>query len=235
MDYSSYINQIANLMAADSTTYEFQTMTPGMIAYAEDRIYRELDLLDTVVTNATQSLVSGNRNFTLPTNGANGIFYTVTGVNVITPVGATADTGTRHQLNAVSVDYLNAVWNSGDRPGLPKEFAMINQFNIILGPWPDDTYLVEIIGTVQPQPLSPANQTTFLTVYLQDLFIAASMVFASGYMRDFGSQADNPQQAQSWENQYQTLMKSAMLLELRKKWAGPGWTPFSSIPIAAAR
>jgi len=235
MNYTSYIAQIANLMAADPTTTEFLLMVDGMIPYAENRIYRELDLLNTVVANATQNLTAGNRSFTLPTNATNGIFYTVTGVNVITPYTATADTGTRNQMTAVSMDYLNAVWNSGDRPGVPKEFAMVNQFNIIVGPWPDQDYPIEIIGTVQPAPLSATNPTTFLTVYLEDLFTAASMVFASGYMRDFGSQADNPQQAQSWENQYQTLFKSATLLELRKKFAGPGWTSLSSTPISPKR
>lgn len=235
MDYGSYISQIANLMAADSTTPEFQTMVQGMIPYAEDRIYRELDLLNTTVVNYANSFTAGSRSFTLPTNGANGIFYTVTGINVITPVGATPDTGTRNQMAAVTMDYLNAVWNSATGASVPQEFAMVNQFTIVVGPWPDANYNVEVVGTIQPAPLSSTNTTTFLTDYLQDLFVAASMVFASGYMRDFGSQADNPQQAQSWESQYQTLLKSAMLLELRKKWAGPGWTPFSSVPIAPAR
>lgn len=235
MNYGEYIDQIANLMAADSTTVEFQTMVKGMIPYAEDRIYRELDLLNTTVVNSSNSFTAGSRSFSLPTNGANGIFYTVTGVNVITPVGVAPDAGTRNQLTAVTMDYLNAVWNSATGSGVPQEFAMVNQFTIIVGPWPDAAYTVEIVGTIQPAPLSASNSTTFLTQYLSDLFVAASMVFASGYMRDFGAQADNPQQAQSWESQYQTLLKSAMLLELRKKWAGPGWSPFSSVPIAPAR
>lgn len=236
MDYNSYLAQIANLMAADPTTPEFALMVQGMIPYAEGRIYRELDLLNTVVVNGAQSLTAGVRSFQLPTNGVNGIFYTVTGVNVITPVTAVnADAGERNQLTAVSMDYLNAVWNSGNRKGVPKEFAMVNQFNIIVGPWPDANYLIEIIGTVQPAPLSIANPTTFLTAYLPDLFVAASMVFVSGYQRDFGSQSDNPQQAQSWESQYQTLFKSALLLELRKKWAGIGWTSLSSAPVSPTR
>lgn len=235
MNYGEYIDQISNLMAADSTTPEFQTMVQGMIPYAEDRIYRELDLLNTTVVNSTNAFTTGVRSFTLPTNGSNGIFYTVTGINVITPAGVVPDAGTRNQLAAVSMDYLNAVWNSATGSGVPQEFAMVNQFTIMVGPWPDDDYTVEVIGTIQPAPLSDTNTNTFLTQYLPDLFVAASMIFASGYMRDFGSQADNPQQAVSWESQYQTLLKSAMLLELRKKWAGPGWGPFSSVPIAPAR
>ena len=235
MNYTSYIAQIANLMAADPTTPEFQLMVQGMIPYAENRIYRELDLLNTVVANSTGSLVAGNRSFALPTNVGSSVFYTVTGVNVITPAGSSADAGTRNQLAAVTMDFLNAVWNSNATLALPTVFAMTNQFNIIVGPWPDQNYTVEIVGTVQPAPLSTTNPTTFLTTYLADLFTAASMVFASGYMRDFGAQTDNPAQAQSWESQYGALLKSALLLELRKKWAGPNWTPYSSIPISPTR
>jgi hypothetical protein len=234
LNYSTYVAELANLMATDSTTPEFQIMLPGCIDYAEQRIYREIDLLSTVVRDDTAVLTPGDRNFTLPTT-ANGPFVTVQGINVITPAGSTPANGKRNALSAVARDYLDMVWNSSTGAGVPINFAMIDQNNLILGPWPSAAYTVEVIGTIIPNPLSATNTTTFLTLYLPDLFMAASMVFASGYMRDFGSQSDNPAQAASWEAQYQTLFKSANMLELRKKWAGPGWTPLSSIPIAPVR
>ncbi len=46
--------------------------------------------------------------------------------------------------------------------------------------------------------------------------MAAACVFAFGYMRDFGGQADNPNSSQSWEAQYQKLFGSAKGEELRK-------------------
>ena len=49
LTYTSYVSQIANIMAVKSDTEQFQTMLPGMIDYAEQRVYRELDLLNTVV------------------------------------------------------------------------------------------------------------------------------------------------------------------------------------------
>lgn len=234
INYSTYVAQLANLMATDSTTPEFQTMLPGCIDYAEQRIYREIDLLSTVVRDTTSVLTPGDRNFTLPTT-ANGPFVTVQGINIVTPAGSTVDNGKRNALSAVARDYLDMVWNSSAGAGVPINFAMIDQNNIIVGPWPAAAYSVEVIGTITPNPLSATNTTTFLTLYLPDLFMAASLVFASGYMRDFGAQSDNPAQAASWEAQYQTLFKSANMLELRKKWSGPGWTPLSSIPITPVR
>jgi hypothetical protein len=97
-------------------------------------------------------------------------------------------------------------------------YYMKDQWTIILGPAPSAPYNIEILGTIRPVPLSPTNSQTFLTQYLPDLFTAASMVFMSGYQRDFGSQSDNPQQAQSWENQYQLLFKSANAEEMRKRY-----------------
>lgn len=228
LDYNSYVAQIANIMAVDPLTTQFQTMLPGMITYAEQRIYRELDLLNTVTRDATSSLTPSNRRFTLPST-SNGNFITVQGINLITPAGAIAEVGTRVALQPTTRDYLDTVWNSAANLSLPALFAMIDQFTIIVGPWPDNNYGVEVIGTIRPNPLSDLNITTFLTQYLPDLFIAASMIFATGYQRDFGSQADNPAQAVSWESQYEKLFASASAEELRKKWAGPGWQSLSAV------
>lgn len=234
MTYTSYVAQIANIMAVKSDTTQFQTMLPGMIDYAEQRIYRELDLLNTVVRDSTSSLTSGSRNFTLPTT-VNGPFITVQGINVITPVGSQPDSGTRNALQIVVRDFLDTVWNSSTGATLPKMFAMIDQFNIIVGPWPNANYVMEVIGTIRPNALSPTNTSTFLTQYLPDLFLAASMIFATGYQRDFGSQADNPAQSQSWESQYEKLFASANGEELRKKFAGPGWSSFSAVATPPVR
>ena len=230
LNYTTYVNSLCNIMVVTSTTAQFQTVLPNIIDYAEQRMYRELDLLQTVVRNSTTSLTTGSRNFTLPSNGSNGNFITVQGINVITPYTTTnPDLGQRNQLAPTSRDFLDTVWNSASGAALPQYFAMIDQFDIVVGPWPDQSYTVEVIGTIRPQPLSQTNPNTFLTQYLPDAFLAASMIFASGYQRDFGGQADNPQQAQSWENQYTLLMQSANAEELRKKFSGPEWTSYSAL------
>jgi hypothetical protein len=226
MNYTSFVASLANLMAEDPAQPEFQLFIPDCITYAEKRIYREMDLIDTVCVSVG-TLTAGDRFFALPP-AAYGAFITVQGINVVTPTD-------RVVLTPVSVTFLNSVWGTPTGATMPQYFSMLQQDNVIVGPWPDEDYGVEIFGTYRPQPLSPGNQTTYLTTYLPDVFLAAAMVYASGYMRDFGSQSDNPAQAQSWENQYQTLMKAANLESLRMKFAGPGWTSLSSIPITPVR
>ena len=61
LTYTTYVAQIANIMTVTPETYQFQTMLPGCIDYAEQRIYRELDLLQTVVRNADSGTSSGVR------------------------------------------------------------------------------------------------------------------------------------------------------------------------------
>lgn len=226
MNYLEYGIRIANLLPVNVSSTQFQNMLPAMIDTAEQRIYRELNLLSTVVTNATSSTVAGNRNFTLPSS--TGKFVTVVTINVITPAATAPDSGTRNQLTPVDRTYLDAVWNSSSGATVPKHFAMNDQDTIIFGPWPDAAYRVEVVGTIRPTPLSSSNTTTFLTLYLPDLFIAASMVFAGENMRDFGAEGNNPNVAQIWEGNYQALLQSANAEEIRKKFAGPAWTSLST-------
>ncbi len=229
LDYNTFVSTIANITALDPTAPEFVQILPQAIQYSEDRCYRELDLLDTVYVNSSTNLTANNRNFTLP-SAPYGVILTLQGVNILYGTGPQ-----RQVLQPVALSFLNNVWGSPTGASLPQYFSLVTQDQMVVGPWPDQPYVTEVIGTYQPQPLSATNTTTLLTELVPDLFTAGAMIFMSGYMRDFGSQTDNPAQAQSWSNQYDVLMKSAMLLELRKKFAGPGWTSLSSVPVTPTR
>lgn len=229
--YTSYVDQLSNLMAVSATDPSFVTWLPGCIDYAEQRIYRELDLLATLVTNATGQLAQNTRDFTLP-----GTFITVENISVITPAGETADTGTRVPLFPVSLSVIDLLWpNQTSATGTPQQFAMKNNTTIVMGPSPDNSYYVEIRGTQRPDPLSLSNPTTILTTYIPDVFMAASMVYASGFMRNFGAQSDNPQMSQSWENQYQMLKQSAEVEQFRAKFQSQSWSSQKPTPANPPR
>lgn len=230
MNYTDLVNTISNLVVIAPTDPNFVQIFPQAITYAEDRLYRELDLLSTV-TRDSASLTASNRNFTLPSN--NGRFVVTNGFNVITPASTTTpDSGTRTQMIPVSRDYLDAVWGGVTGTGIPTQYAMITDQTIIVGPWPDQNYTLEVIGVIQPAPLSATNTTTFLSLYLGDLLVAAMMIFMSGFQRDFGAQSDDPQQAQSWQGQYDKLFASANVIEMRKKYSAGAWSSLSPTPIA---
>ena len=222
LTYSQYVDQIANLAIVPTTDPNYQILLPQCITYAENRIYRDLDLLSTVTTYTQAATASGVRNVTIP----QGTFVTIQNVNALT------NTTTRNPLLPVTKEFLDNVWGASTNSALPKYFALLNDTTIIFGPWPNAIYPLEIIGTIRPDSLSSTNTTTFISLYLPDLFIMASMVFISAYQRNFGRQSDDPQMAMSYEAQYQTLLKGAMVEEVRKKFESVGWTSMSPSPVA---
>lgn len=230
LDYDSYVAQISNLVVIPSTDSNFETMLPGMISYAENRVYRELDLLYTQVIDSG-TMTANTRNFTLPTNL--GTYIIVDAINIITPVTAGTSNGSRSPAKPVSKEFVDAVYPSPSvATGVPEYYAMTSNTVVTFGPSPDAAYTAEVVGIQRPTPLSSANSSSILTQYVPDVFIAASMVFVSGYMRNFGSQADNPQMGASWEGQYQLLIKSAGMEQARAKFQGEAWTSESPSPIA---
>lgn len=228
--YTTWLTAISTEAVIPVTDPFFLSIIPTIIDTSEQRIYRELDLLSTVIRDSTGSLTANSRNFTLPSDA--GRFVTTLGFNVYTPAGQTT---ARNQLIPVSRDYLDATWpneTAPSTPSVPSMFAMITDQEIIVAPPPDAAYLVESIGTIRPAPLSAANPTTFLTSNLPDLWFAATMIAVSGYMRNFGSQADDPKMAMSWSQQYDAFKQSAMTEELRKKWQAGAWSSQSPSPLA---
>lgn len=228
--YTTFVAALAVETAIPTTDPNFVAILPSAIDYAEGRIYRELDLLSTVVRDTSATLTANSRDFTLPSSL--GRFVVTNGINVFTPAGTTT---LRNPLVPVSLDYINVAWpteTAASVSTVPACYAMVTDQAIVVGPPPGAAFTVEVIGTIRPTPLSAANPTTWLSQYLPDLLFAAAMVFMAGYMRNFGAQADDPKMAQSWEAQYQTLKSSAAVEEFRKKYESSGWASLSPAAIA---
>lgn len=229
LTYNSFVQSLANMIVVDPGDPGFVTALPNIIDDAEQRLYRELDLLSTV-TRATGPLTANNRNFNLPTG--NGAFVVVEQMNAISPAGTTdPDLGTRVPMLPVSKEYLDAVFPSVGAASIPTLFAPISQTGWIVGPWPDAAYTVEVVGTIRPAPLSFTNQNTFLSDNLPDVFLAAALVMSAGYQMNFSSMGDNPQQAVSWESHVAKLLDSAKIEEFRKRFASQGWSSKNPDPI----
>jgi hypothetical protein len=226
---NSYIQQIATLAVVDVSDPNYLIILPQMLTYAENRMYRDLDFLSTVTTNYSYTTTSS-----VPTVAVSvSDFVTLQQVNVITPVGQDVpNNGTRNPLLPATKEFLNLVYPSSSSAALPVYFAMLNQNTIILGPCPNATYTLELVGTYRPDSLSATNTTTFISLYLPDVFIMASMIYISAYQRNFGRANDDPQMAVTYESQYQTLLKSADLEENRKKFESAAWSSQSMATTA---
>lgn len=215
MTYNDFVTAIAKLLAyqiqtvltvVSSTDVDFNAAFPRLIEYAEQRIHRDLDTLPThkILTGVT--LTANTRTLTAPAD-----LLIATAVNVVVPVtAATPDAGKRKSLRRVSFEFLEEIWPQASmKLGVPEYYANLDNTTFVVAPTPDQAYPIEWRYVFRPTALSTSNTTTYLSTTYPDLMVAAGMVWGSGYMRNFGSQADDPKMALSWEGQYQSLLASA--------------------------
>lgn len=231
MDYTDYVSSLSNLMPVPSDDPNFATDLPNIIADAELRIYRDLDLLNTVVRDTSGTLSTSTRTLNLPSTL--GTFVVTEEINIITPAGTSnPELGTRNPLVPMSKEALDFMWPNSTGSTVPQYFAMVSQSTVIVGPWPAAAYSVEVVGTIRPPQLSSTVTTTLLSVYFPDLLLAASMARAAAYMKNYGASVDDPRQAITWEAHYSTLLQSAQVEEMRKKFVSQGWSPKQPAPLA---
>jgi hypothetical protein len=229
LTYATYVTTLANLMVVPEDDANFVQILPSIIDYAEGRIYRDLDLLSEIVTDSTATLNANTRTVTLPIPDA-GPYNVVEQVNLLTD-------GVRTPLTPVSRDVLDFMWPSNTAvPNAtstrPVQFAVKDATTLAFGPTSGASVTLEIVGQVKPTPLSDSNTSTYLTSQLPDLFIAASMIFASGYMQNYGAQGDNPQMPGSWTSQYMALLAGADQNAARAEFAGASWSAQRVEPYA---
>ena len=240
LTYTTYKTQVAEMAVVAEDDPNFLAILPMMIDYASLRICRDLDLLFTSVSlhGAGYQLTTGNRNLSFSQDLGDGTSFVVSEqINLIlnATVANDPDTGTRVPLMPTTKEFLDAVYGSSlsANRGQPKYFVPFNDTLFLVGPVPDQSYYVEVVGTARPAPLSVAVPTTFISEYLPDLLVMASMIYISAYQRNFGKESDDPQMAQSYENQYQLLLKSAGVEEARKKFEGAAWSSQSPATVAS--
>lgn len=248
LTYSQYVTQIATLAVVAETDPAFVTILPQMITYAENRMYRDIDFMftSTSLHGVSFVLTPGNRNLSfsidLSTNSdaQAGTFVVSEQINLLTdasgnPAATTnPDACVRVPLLPTTKEFLDAVYGSSltANRGQPKYFVPFNETLFFVGPVPDQAYPVEVVGTYRPNSLSATNTTTFISLYLPDVFIMASMIYISAYQRNFGRQSDDPAMAQSYESQYKALLQSAIVEEARKKFDAAGWSSQSPATVA---
>lgn len=233
LTYSTFTAQLANFLVIPITDTNLIQAMPSIIDDSEQRAYRDLDLQNTVFRDSSVALVAGNRNLTEAISTTNGPFVVTQQINVITPAGTVnPDLGTRNPLLPATKEMLDALYPSSTGSGVPQYFAPINQNSFVVGPWPDQAYQIEVVGTQRPAPLSASNQTTLLSTYFPDLFLAAACEIGAFYMKNFGAGSDDPQSGVSWNQKYKEQLQSAITEEQRKRFSSAGWSAASPAPLA---
>lgn len=234
--YSTYNSALITQIPSLATDPNFITILPACIDYAELSIIRDLDFLALHGPIAVGNTTVGSPMLSLPLNCIvlEMLGYIATGSVSPNPF----------PMVAASRDFImSAFYNA--LPGVPKYYAVVGgatgtatltgwkqALQVLIGPTPDNAYSMTGYGTVRPDPLSATNTQTFISLYLPDLFWAASMIFLAGYNRNFGAMSDDPRQAISWESEYARLLKGATVEEARKKFRSEAWSSQMPSPPA---
>lgn len=206
---------------------DFAALFPQATSYAEGRIFTDIPLLGHRTANATLKTVAGDRtvNLSAMINSAGGPIIVPETFALITPVGATPQSGNRVSFIRADTSVIDTIWPMTSLtvpPSItdfvPRYWAMRDDHTIIYAPTADAAYTVDIAGLFQPTPISAANPTTYISTIYPALLEAACMVFLSGALKqNYGAQMDDPRQGVSWEQQYGELMEAAKAEEIRRR------------------
>lgn len=202
--YETFVIALTISSVKQDPNINYAPLIPTFIIEAEQRCYRELNLLSTIIGDSSGISTPNQRAFTLPTVG--GRFNVLQSINIV--VG-----GTRTPLTKVSREVLDAIWPSDTAASsgtIPAKYAPFTDQVVLLGPPAGSALTIECIGTIIPETLSSANATTFLSLYAPDLFFSAAMLSVKNHFPDVLSVTD-------WEKSYQTQFASVNSDEMRRK------------------
>lgn len=250
LSYNAYVQQLGvmavSLTQTSGGVYSFvdapmQTALPQALNYAELRIQRDLDFLNARSAN-TYTLTSGNNLLQVPVND----FIVLETLEILQQNGSSVVNSS--PLTPVSREFIQNCYAGLSGAGTPKYFAMYGDtfgdgadtdINVLLGPTPNYAYPVRVTGVIRLPSLAqyaangPADtEYTYISQWLPDMLIMASMVYISAYQRQFSSTSDDPAMGQTYEKQYQALRLGALSEENRKKFQGSGWSSYST-PVSA--
>jgi hypothetical protein len=245
LSYNQYIQTIAGLAvytaAETSGVFAFtdaptQLQVPQMLNYAELRIQRDLNLLSNLSSN-TYALTPGQQVFSLDVDD----FFTVQTCEICQLSGSTVAQST--PMTEVTREYIQNVYGGFGKPGMPRVWALYGDdfgvdgqdtyTNILMGPAPAFGFTLRVTGLVKQPSLytfatsGPADTSfTYISTYLPDLLVMASMIYISMFQRNFGVTSDDPQMGMTYEKQYQLLRVGAIADENERRGQASGWSPY---------
>lgn len=251
LNYNAYIRQIGVLAVVTTTEVggveesiddAFNEIVPQMLNYAELRIQRDLDLLQSQTSNNTYQLTQGNPILRIPIDDFLTLqTFEITQVSDGNVVNATP-------LLPVSKEFIQNCYSGLANAGTPQYWAPVGDdfgdgadtYNkVLLGPVPNFAYTTRVTGTIRTPSLFKYAETgiadtkyTYISAYYSDMLIMASMIYITMFQRNFGGTSDDPAMGMSYEKAYQALRLGAIPEENRKKSQASGWSPYST-PTAA--
>ncbi len=140
------------------------------IVNAEERIFNAVQLLD-LRKNVTGNCTANNKYLSTPTDWL--ASYSMAVID--------GDGNYEYLLNK-DVNYIRAAFPNPTSTGLPTHYAYFDENSFILGPTPDQNYLVELHYFYYPESITTAN-TTWLGDNFESVLLYGSLLEAYTFMK----------------------------------------------------
>jgi len=115
--------------------------------------------------------------------------------------GTGTDNNARTPLLLRSYEYLRQYWPDPTQTAPPQYYADYGYFNFLIAPTPDAQYPFELAYLELPPPISPTNQTNWLTNYAPDVLFYGALIEAIPYLKD-------DERIPVWQSKYDKAMAS---------------------------
>jgi hypothetical protein len=140
------------------------------IVNAEERIFNAVQLLD-LRKNVTGNCTTNNKYLSTPTDWL--ASYSMAAID--------SDGNYEYLLNK-DVNYIRAAFPNPNSTGLPTHYAYFDENSFILGPTPDQNYLIELHYFYYPESITTAG-TTWLGDNFESVLLYGSLLEAYTFMK----------------------------------------------------
>ena len=140
------------------------------IVNAEERIFNAVQLLD-LRKNVTGNCTANNKYLSTPTDWL--ASYSMAAID--------SDGNYEYLLNK-DVNYIRAAYPNPNSTGLPTHYAYFDENSFILGPTPDQNYLIELHYFYYPESITTAG-TTWLGDNFESALLYGSLLEAYTFMK----------------------------------------------------
>jgi len=168
ISYSDFLTQVRNYTEVDSNV-----LTDSII----DQFIRQVELdvaakvdYDDLRKYSTSNFVTGQRYISLPSDCV-----------VVRSIQVFDGSGDRNFLEKRDTSFISEYNNSG-ATGLPKYYAMWDDFNAVVAPTPDSTYQVQLNFIIDPKHFTSTN-STYLSTYQDGLLLYGVLKECFSYLK----------------------------------------------------
>lgn len=189
MTYNSLVAQVLDYL--DRTDADTTNEVPNFIYQAEQRISREsknIGFVQYVTSNFTPSLSVYQK----PARWRRSITFNF---------GTGTGNNTRNPILLQTYEFLTNYWPDRTQTAPPQFYADYGYSNFLIAPTPDQNYPFEFAYLELPVPLSPNNQTNWLTDYAPDVLLYATLLEAIPFLKD-------DERFPLWKEKYETGIAS---------------------------